>query len=317
MGVKRPSTDPGDLYYRDRLAAVAPFDPVAFARTFEHRRARIGGVNLHYVIGGTGPVILFGHGWPASWYEWRKVMPMLADRFTCVAFDMPGIGDSSAPPAFDKVTVGDIIRDFVRDELDERELFVVGHDVSGPPLAAMAAYNPGLVKRLLFTETSLLDEEMGPILLAHLNEIWHFPVNAARLSPSFASGREDQFIPQFFTDWVYNVGAIGPEDVAEYIRVNKRPGALECGASYYNARPTPADGGGELPAASLSMPLLFIGAELGFGGHLGGDERLAFRTIEKYATQARYEVVDRCSHWVSEDRPVFLAERIASFFGEA
>lgn len=129
------------------------------------------------------------------------------------------------------------------------------------------------------------------------------------------SGREAQFIPQFFTEWVYNVGAVGPQDVAEYVRTARRPGALECGASYYNARPTPAPGGGELPDGSLSMPLLFIGAELGFGGHLGGDQQLAFRSIAKYATDARYEVVDRCGHWVSEDRPVYLAERIAAFFG--
>jgi pimeloyl-ACP methyl ester carboxylesterase len=316
MPVTPVVTDADDLYYRDRLAAVAPFDPVAFARTFEHRRARVQGVNLHYVVGGTGPVVLFGHGWPASWYEWRKVMPLLADRFTCVAFDMPGIGDSSPPQAFDKVTIGEIVRDFVVERLTEREIFVVGHDVSGPPLAALAAYNPGLVRKLLFTETSLLSEEMGPILLQHLNEIWHFPVNAARLSPSFMSGREDQFIPQFFTDWVYNVGAIQPADIAEYVRTAKRPGALECGASYYNARPTPAEDGGELPAGSLSMPLLFIGAELGFGGWLGGEERLAFKSIAKYATQAEYEVIDRCSHWVSEDRPVYLAERIGRFFSE-
>lgn len=314
MPVVPVSTDPDDLYVRDRLTAVAPFDPTVFARTFEHRRARVGEVNLHYVVGGTGPVILFGHGWPASWYEWRKVMPLLADRFTCVAFDMPGIGDSSPPPAFDKVTIANLVRDFVTGHLGEEQVFVVGHDISGPPLAALAAYNPGLVRKLLLTETSLLSEEMGPILLQHLNEIWHFPVNAARLSPSFMSGREEQFIPQFFTDWIYNVGAIGPADVAEYIRTAKRPGALECGASYYNVRPTPAADGGELPAESLSMPLLFIGAELGFGGWLGGDERLAFQSVAKYATQPEYEVVDRCGHWISEDRPVYLAERIARFF---
>lgn len=317
MPLAHPSTDPDDLYYRDRLLAVAPFDPVAFARTFEHRRSRVEGVNLHYVIGGRGPVILFGHGWPASWYEWRKVMPQLADRFTCIAFDMPGIGDSGPPPAFDKVTISKLIRSFVLNDLGLDRVFVVGHDISGPPLLALAAYNPELVAKLFLTETSLLGAEMGSILLGHLNEIWHFPINAARLSPSFASGREEQFIPQFFTEWVYNVGAIGPQDIAEYVRTAKRPGALECGASYYNAQPTPAPDGGDLPAGSLTMPLLFIGAELGFGGWLGGRERSAFKTIERYATNTQYEVVDRCSHWVSEDRPVYLAERIARWFGDS
>ena len=113
MTFQNPSTDPNDLYYRDRILAVTPFDPVKFAKTFEHRRVWLDNVNLHYVIGGNGPVIILGHGWPASWYEWRKVMPQLSDRFTCVAFDLPGLGDSTPPTAFDTDTISKLIKKFV------------------------------------------------------------------------------------------------------------------------------------------------------------------------------------------------------------
>ena len=316
MPLQLPSTDPNDLYYRDRILAVSPFNPVEFAKTFEHQRVWLDGVNLHYVIGGSGPVIILGHGWPASWYEWRKVMPLLSDRFTCVAFDLPGLGDSTPPKAFDTGTISQIIKKFIVEHLEREEVFVVGHDVSGPPLAHLAAYNPTLVKKLFFTETSIDGPEMGEILLQHINEIWHFPMNAARLSPSFATGREEQFIPQFFTDWVYNVGAIQPEDIAEYVRINKKPGVIECGASYYNRPPAYTKDGKVLPEKSLTMPLKYIGAEFGFGGHLGGDEKRAYQTIARFATNSSYEVVDRCSHWVSEDRPVYIAEKIAEFFSE-
>ena len=314
MPLQLPSTDPNDLYYRDRVLAVSPFNPIEFAKTFEHRRVWIDNVNLHYVIGGSGPVIIFGHGWPASWYEWRKVMPQLSDRFTCVAFDLPGLGDSTPPTAFDTGTISKLIKKFIVEHLEQKRVFVVGHDVSGPPLAHLAAYNPDLVTKILFTETSIDGPEMGEILLKHINEIWHFPMNAARLSPSFATGREEQFIPQFFTDWVYNVGAIQAEDIAEYVRTNKKPGVIECGASYYNRPPAYTDDGKVLPEKSLTMPLKYIGAEFGFGGHLGGDEKRAYRTIERFATNSSYEVVDRCSHWVSEDRPVYIAHKIGEFF---
>lgn len=237
MSLELPSTDPKDIYYRDRLLAVSSFNPVEFAKTFEHRRVLIDNVNLHYVIGGNGPVIVFGHGWPASWYEWRKVLPLLSNCFTCVAFDLPGLGDSSPPLAFDTGTISDIIKKFIVEHLEQQKVFIVGHDVSGSPLAHLAAYNQHLVEKLFFTETSIDGPEMGQILLQHLNEIWHFPVNAARLSPSLASGREEQFIPQFFTDWLYNVGAIQAEDIAEYVRIAKKPGVIECGASYYNNPP--------------------------------------------------------------------------------
>lgn len=314
MSLQYPSTDPNDLYYRDRTLAVSPFNRVEFAKTFEHRRVFIDNVNLHYVIGGKGPVIVFGHGWPASWYEWRKVMPQLTDRFTCVAFDLPGLGDSSPPLAFDTGTISELIKKFIVEHLEQQKVFIVGHDVSGPPLAHLAAYNPNLVEKILFTETSLDGPEMGQILFQHINEIWHFPMNAARLSPSFASGREEQFIPQFFTDWVYNVAAIQAEDIAEYVRIAKKPGAIECGASYYNKPPAYTDDGKVLPEKSLTMPLKYIGAEFGFGGYLGGDKQLAFKTIERFATNSSYEVVNRCSHWVAEDRPVYIAQKIGDFF---
>lgn len=314
MTLKLPSTNPEDLYYRDRILAVTPFNPVEFAKTFEHRRVWIDRVNLHYVIGGKGPVIIFGHGWPASWYEWRKVMSQLSVRFACVAFDLPGLGDSTPPTAFDTGTISKLIKKFIVEHLEQETVFVVGHDVSGPPLVHLAAYNPNLVQKLFLTETSIDGPEMGEILLQHINEIWHFPMNAARLSPSFATGREDQFIPQFFTDWVYNVAAIQAEDITEYVRINKKPGVIECGASYYNRPSAYTNDGKVLPEKSLTMPLKYIGAEFGFGGHLGGDEKRAYQTIARFATNSSYEVVDRCSHWISEDRPVYLAEKITEFF---
>ena len=310
------ATDANDTYVADRLKAVEPFDRVSFARTFEHRNAYVDGTRIHYVIGGQGPIIILGHGWPASWYEWRKVMPLLAERFTCVAFDMPGLGDSQPPSAFDTETVGSLILNFIDQEITTDPFFLVAHDVSGPPLIHMAAYNASRVKKLFLTETSIDGPEMGAILGQHIQEIWHFPVNAARLAAPFASGREDQFIPQFFTEWIYNTAAITPEDIAEYLRVNRKPGVIECGAAYYHKQPAYTPNGDVLPERSLSMPVHFVGAELGFGGHLGGDEKAAFKTIERFASDASYEVFEKCSHWISEDRPVSLAQSISDFFAD-
>ena len=67
---------------------------------------------------------------------------------------------------------------------------------------------------------------------------------------------------------------------------------------------------------TYTTSLKYIGAEFGFGGHLGGDKKRAYQTIARFATNSSYEVVDRCSHWVSEDRPVYIAEKIAEFFSE-
>lgn len=314
MPVQPVITDPDDIYVRDRLLAVAPFDRVEFAKTFEHRVAFLDDQRIHYVVGGSGPVIVFGHGWPASWYEWRKVLPQLAPHFTCVALDLPGFGDSSPPPAFDPGTIAGLIRRFIREVLGEEQVYIVGHDISGPPMAHLAAHNPELVTKLFLTETAVEGPEMGGVIATHMKEIWHFPVNAARLTATMWTGREWNFVPQYFTDWVYNPAAITPEDLAEYVRVNQRPGAAECGAAYYSAPPSHGPDEDVLPPDSLSMPFKFLAASEGFGGHLGGDTQAAFKTLERFATDAEYEVVDKCGHWVTEDRPVFLAESMTEFF---
>ncbi|GAA4271996.1 alpha/beta hydrolase [Aquimarina gracilis] len=314
MNTLKISTDPNDIYYKDRVLTAEKFDKVEFAKHFEHRRTKVDNVDFHYVIGGTGPIILFGHGWPASWFEWRKVLPLLKEEFTCIAFDMPGLGDSSPPPAFDNKTIADLIKKLVTKNLGLKEIFVVGHDVSGPGLITMAAYYPDLVKKMFLTETSIFGPEMGQVLAENINDIWHFPVNASRLAATLAIGKEENFIEQFFSKWVYNVGAIHKEDLEEYVRTARIPGVIECGASYYHKQQHHAEGGGILPKKSLTMPIHFLGAELGFGGELGGENKAAFKTIDRYATNTSYEVVEKCSHWVSEDRPVFLAKKISGFF---
>jgi hypothetical protein len=52
------------------------------------------GTNLHFVRGGRGPAVILIHGMPEDWTEYRAIMPRLAERFTVVAVDLPGIGKS-------------------------------------------------------------------------------------------------------------------------------------------------------------------------------------------------------------------------------
>ncbi len=92
------------------VAQMTEFNPEEFANTFKHHTASVNGVQLHYVMGGKGDPIVLLHGWPQTWYEWRKIIPALAENYTVIAPDMRGLGDSSKPDGgYDKRTVAEDI----------------------------------------------------------------------------------------------------------------------------------------------------------------------------------------------------------------
>ena len=82
---------------------------------FDHHMAFVNGQQIHYVRAGEGPAVVLLHGWPQTWYMWRKVIPALAERYTVLAPDLRGFGQSSKPlDGYDKRTVAVDIYELVR-----------------------------------------------------------------------------------------------------------------------------------------------------------------------------------------------------------
>ena len=89
-------------------------EDVAFRQVFSHRTADVNGVRLHYVMGGKGDPVVLLHGFTSTWYEWRKVMPALAEQYTVIVPDLRGLGDSERPEGeYDKRTLGEDIYQLV------------------------------------------------------------------------------------------------------------------------------------------------------------------------------------------------------------
>ena len=91
--------------------------------------------------GDDGPVVLFAHGWPESWYSWRHQLIALAEAgYRAVAPDMRGYGGSDAPPDVEDYDMDHLTRDMVGilDSLGVETATIVGHDW-GAPVAQYAA----------------------------------------------------------------------------------------------------------------------------------------------------------------------------------
>src|SRR5689334_25007215 len=76
----------------DRIETMMDTDP------FTHDRIEVNGIAVHTVSIGEGPLVVFCHGCPESWYSWRHQLPAVADAgFKAVARDMRCYGGTGAP----------------------------------------------------------------------------------------------------------------------------------------------------------------------------------------------------------------------------
>lgn len=105
------------------------------------------GLTHRYAECGSGPVVLFCHGWPESWYSWRHQMSALAAAgYRCIAPDMRGYGGTDAPDDIERFTLLDLVGDMVGllRELEVPSAVVVGHDWGAPVAWHCALLRPDL-----------------------------------------------------------------------------------------------------------------------------------------------------------------------------
>jgi hypothetical protein len=69
----------------------------AAAQTIADKTAEVDGLKLHYLTAGHGPAVILLHGYTQTSRMWRPIIPLLAEKFTVIAPDLPGIGDSGIP----------------------------------------------------------------------------------------------------------------------------------------------------------------------------------------------------------------------------
>ena len=115
----------------------------------QHRIVSSNNVRLHVVEQGTGPLVIFVHGFPESWYSWRQQLPAVAAAgFRAVAIDVRGYGRSSKPTPVDAYRMmaltGDVIG--LVDALGETQATLVGHDWGAPIVWNSALLRPDLFR---------------------------------------------------------------------------------------------------------------------------------------------------------------------------
>jgi pimeloyl-ACP methyl ester carboxylesterase len=283
-------------------------------RTFLHRMIAAAAMRFHIVEGGSGPPVILMAGFPQSWYAWRRVMPILAEHHTVIAVDLPGQGDSDRPAdGYDTRTTGERINALIK-ILGYDRYFMAGHDIGSWVAYPYAARYPEQLRRVV-----LLDANIPGVTLPRSIQLgfesnwrsWHFLFNTIPdLPEALLGGRERILIQWFFQRKTANpAGVFSQADIDEYDRVYSKLGNLVGMLGYYRAVFEDMEQNADLAKARIKIPILALGGDVGSASNI-------YDAIKPLGEDVRGGVIENCGHYVPEEQPEILAQKMLAFFEE-
>ena len=273
--------------------------------TIQSRTAEAGGAKLHYLTAGEGTPLILLHGYAETSRMWRPIIPLLAARFTVIAPDLPGIGDSDIPASsLDMKSAAIRIHDLAK-SLGVEKAEVVGHDIGLMVAYAYAAQFPAEVTKLVLMD-AFLPGVAGWEPIYNNPGIWHFRFNGPT-PEALVQGRERIYFEYFWNDLAADKNHSLPEaDRKAYIAAYSRPGRMHAGWAYFVSFQQAAKDFAQLSQTKLTMPVLTIGGDKSLGEALGEQAKLV-------ATDVSVVVLRNCGHWVLEEHPKETTEALQKF----
>jgi pimeloyl-ACP methyl ester carboxylesterase len=277
----------------------------AQGETILSRTAEIDGAKLHYMTAGHGTPLILLHGYAETSLMWKPIIPVLAKRFTVIAPDLPGIGDSAIPAdGLDMKNAAVRIHDLAK-SLGVQKAEVVGHDIGLMVAYAYAAQFPTEVAKLVLMDAFLPGVE-GWEAVYNNPAIWHFRFNGPT-PEALVQGRERTYFDYFWNDFAADKTHSIPEaDRKAYAAAYARPGRMHAGWAYFVSFLQAAKDFAQLSQTKLTMPVLTIGGDKSLGEALGQQAKLV-------ATDATVVVLKNTGHWVLEEQPRETIEALQKF----
>lgn len=287
------------------VAALAWLSSVQAAETIAARDAQIDNAQLHYLTAGKAPeTVILIHGFAETSRMWRPIIPRLAEKFTVIAPDLPGIGDSSIPDRSDMIDAAKKIHVLIR-SLKIEKARVVGHDIGLMVAYAYAAQFPGETEKLAVMD-AFLPGVPGWEPIYNAPNIWHFRFNG-EYPEKLVQGRERTYFEYFWNVLAANKTRSIPEaDRKAYTEAYSKPGRMRAAWAYFASWPQLAKDFAQLAQTKLTMPVLSIGGDQSLGNQLAEQMKLV-------ANDVTVVVLKDTGHWISEERPKETADALLNF----
>jgi pimeloyl-ACP methyl ester carboxylesterase len=267
--------------------------------------AEVEGIKLHYLTAGRGPAVILLHGYTQTSRMWKPLIPRLAENFTVIAPDLPGIGESEIPKdGLDMKTAAIRIHALAR-SLGIEKARVIGHDIGLMVAYAYAAQFPAEVEKLVVMDAFLPGVAGWEDVYDNPN-IWHFRFHGPT-PEALVRGREATYFDYFWNDLAADkTRSVPAADRRAYVAAYARPGRMHAGWAYFAAWPETAKDFAHLAQTKLTMPVLSIAGDKAAGDVLG-------QQMELVATDVHAIILKDTGHWVMEERPKETTEALLKF----
>ena len=278
----------------------------------------VNGVTLHVVSGGSGPPIIFLHGFPACWAVWTRSMEALQDSFHVIALDGRGVNLSSKPAALDAYHIDVLAQDVIAlaDAFALETFFLVGHDWGGTLAWKVAQRYSERVERMVIINAPPLEALLYALAVqpqqreasAYMERLKAPTAEAVLLADNAA------LLWQISFAGYRQRGVYTAEDEAYDRRAWHTEGALTGFLNWYRANIPPVETLTAEAYAPTVVPSIPVPALL-----LWGEQEKAFTPelcalIPQYAPYVSIYEVAGADHWIMLDQPADLQRRLRTVF---
>lgn len=295
-------------------------DMPAMFPSFLQLKARAAGAEINLRRAGDGPPLLLLHGYPQTHVNWHRIAPALAARFTVIAPDLRGYGDSEKPPSspdhspYSKRAMAlDMIE--IMAQFGWRRFAVAGHDRGARVAYRMALDHPEAVTKLVVldivpTYTMWARMEMRRALGTYH---WMFLAQPDGLPETLIGSNPDYFLRETLRRWAGRPDVFAPEAMDEYIRCFRDPAMIHATCEDYRAGATLDY---ELDRADyrtrrITCPVLAVWGQRGFAK--GSDDASdPLGDWREWADDVRGHPI-RCGHFLPEEAPLETLAALEAF----
>ncbi|MBE2267524.1 MAG: alpha/beta hydrolase, partial [Anaerolinea sp.] len=261
-----------------------------------------------------GELVILLHGFPEFWYGWRKQIDYLVKAgYRVWAPDQRGYNLSEKPAGVDAYRISNLSDDVIGliDAAGRDQAYVVGHDWGAAVAWTVAIRYPERVKKL-----AILNVPHPTIMLKNVRE-----KPSQMLKSWYIAFFQIPFLPEFLTTFgdaqlgaqaligSSKPGTFSDEDIAQYVRAWKQPGAMTAMINWYRALGRGRDDGLFRSGARVKPPTLVIwGAQDRFLEREGGQQSLA------YCDDGRVVYFEDATHWVQHEKAGEVNTLLSEFF---